>query len=164
MKKVMLSVLLTIIAGFVLFASTGAASAEAEMKKVTKNSRPYEGEFNGKVYGDKGTSAPLSMNLTHQGNEVKGNLFLGEGLFIDGGMCGKGYVPAGSQFAVGRTSSSNPNQLTASSTFKVNGVNVKVLLNGDVSADGETLKAKARIDLPWICGHDPIISGTLYRS
>ena len=43
-------------------------------------------------------------------------------------------------------------------------LNVKIKLDGDVSADGDEISAKAKVDLPWLCGRDPVLSGTLYKA
>jgi hypothetical protein len=32
-----------------------------------------------------------------------------------------------------------------------------------VSSDGEVITARAKIDLPWFCGRDPVITSRLYR-
>lgn len=160
MKKVMISLILAVGALFAVSLSASAAPDAAKSKKTG----PFEGTFEGTVRGDNGTSADLSLDLTHRGDKVKGFVVIGEGLYVDAGMCGKGYVPAGTQFARGESSSKNPNQLSAESQFKVSGIKVKIKLDGEVTDDGDEMNAKAKIDLPWLCGHDPVISGTLYKA
>lgn len=160
MKKVVIGLILALSA---LLAITLSASAAPQYSK-SANTGPFEGTFKGIVYGDKGTSAPLSLVLNHRGNQVEGNVFLGEGLYVDGGMCGAGYVPAGSQFAAGKTSAKNPRHLAAQSNFKVSGINVKLDLDGQITPSGDELETRAKIDLPWLCGRDPVISGTLFKS
>jgi hypothetical protein len=160
MKKVMISLVLAVGALFAVFLSASAAPDAAKVKKTG----PFEGTFTGKVKADNGTSTELSLDLTHRGDEVKGFVVIGEGLYIDAGFCGKGYVPAGTQFARGETSSKNPSHLAAESQFKVSGLKVKIKLDGDVSSDGDEINATAKIDLPWLCGGDPVISGTLYKA
>ena len=44
----------------------------------------------------------------------------------------------------------------------VGGIDVKVDLNSKVS--GDKLNATANIDLPWMCGGDQVLTGTLYRA
>jgi hypothetical protein len=34
----------------------------------------------------------------------------------------------------------------------------------DSVVQGDTLTAKAKIDLPWICGGDPVLTGTLQKA
>jgi hypothetical protein len=160
MKKVMMSLILAVGALFAVSLSAGAAPDATKYMK----SGPFEGTFAGKVVADNGTSTELSLDLTHLGDEVEGFVVIGEGLYIDAGMCGKGYVPAGTQFARGEISSNNRNHLSAESQFKVSGLKVKVKLDGDASEDGDVMIAKAKIDLPWLCGGDPVISGTLYKA
>jgi hypothetical protein len=159
-KKVVVGLLLALSAMLAITITASAAPGEAKSKKAG----PFQGTFNGTVYGDNGTSAPLSLVMTHQGNQVEGTVFLGKGLYVNGGMCGSGYIPAAAQTAAGQTSSNDPGHLAAQSYFKISGIGVKLLLDGDVSADGEQIETKAKIDLPWICGTDPVISGTLYKA
>lgn len=159
-KKVVIGFILALSA---MLAVTLSASAAPQHTK-SADTGPFSGTFKGRVYGDKGTSAPLSLVLKHQGNQVEGNVFLGEGLYVDGGMCGAGYVPAGSQFASGETSAKNPRHLAAQSNFKVSGINVKLGLNGKITPSGDELETQAKIDLPWLCGRDPVISGTLFKA
>ena len=159
MKKLFTGLFIAIAAISTMALSVSAAPAEKKDKPG-----PFEGTFHGTVYGDKGSKAPISLNLRHRGELVTGTVSMGEGLYVDGGFCGAGYIPASSQVANGRSSTKNPHQLNATSQFKVAGVNVKILLDGEVSPDGEEIEAKARIDLPWLCGGDPVITGTLLKS
>ena len=123
---------------------------------------PYEGVFHGTVYAPDGSKAPMSLDLTHRGRAVEGTVFLGDGLNIDAGLCGAGTIPASSLVAAGKTSTANPKNLSTTSAFDVNGITVNVKLDSQVQ--GDTLKATAKIDLPWLCGSDPVISGTLQRA
>lgn len=156
MKKALIGTFLAIGA---ILALTLSVAAAPNVKKSKPG--PFEGTFQGTVYGDKGSKATLTLDLNHRGELVSGTASLGSGLYIDGGFCGAGYVPASSQVARGKTSAKNPKVLNATTQFKVAGVKVKLLLDGEVSPDGEAIEAKARIDLPWLCGGDPIITGTL---
>jgi hypothetical protein len=160
MKKTIVSILATLVMLSVVSISAFAASPLSQNQKM----EPFEGTFTGTVYGSKGSSAPLTLNLNQAGTTVKGDLRLGTGLYVDGGFCGGGYVPSATQSATGKVAPSNPNRLTADSSFKVNGMTIKVRLSGDSLANGNALKAKATVDLPWLCGQDPELSGTLYRT
>ena len=124
---------------------------------------PYEGTFHGYVYGDRGSKAPLTLELTHRGEQVEGDLSLDRGLYVDGGRCGAFNVPSGVQYASGQTLSNDPRRLIAQSTVDVGGFGIGVDLESDVSPDGETVTAQATIDLPWLCGRDPVLTGTLHR-
>jgi hypothetical protein len=161
MKK-FISSLVVVMAMFAVFAvSTSVSTVNAAPEQASKVG-PYEGTFNGTLYAQNGTKAPFSLNLTHRGNVVNGTVFLGEGLTIDAGVCGTAVVPSGAINANGKTSARNPKQLQASSSFEVNGINVTVDL--DSAVKGNTISTKAKIDLPWICGGDPVLTGTLYKA
>jgi hypothetical protein len=159
-KKVIIGMVLAFGA---ILAFTLSASAASQATKSTKTG-PYMGTFKGTVYGDKGTSAPLTLVLNHRGNDVEGKAILGDGLYLDGGMCGAGYVPSSQQSATVEASDKDPRHLSVQTTFEVSGINIKIDLNSQISADGDELEAEAKIDLPWLCGHDPVISGTLYKA
>jgi hypothetical protein len=156
MKKALIGTLLALSAILVVTLSVSAAPS------VKKNKPgPFEGTFQGTVYGDNGSKAPITLNLRHRGEDVSGTVSLGSGLYIDGGFCGAGYVPASTQVASGKTLAKKPNELSAASKFKVSGVSVRLLLDGEISPDGEVIEAKAKVDLPWLCGGDPVITGAL---
>ena len=159
MKKFIAS-LFVIVAMIAVFAvTTGSASAApAETGKVG----PYEGTFNGTLYADNGSKAPITLNLTHRGNVVDGTVFVGKGLTVDAGICGAGAIPETAVTASGKTSTKNPKYLSASSDFEVSGVAVTIDLESVVQ--GNKLSTEAKIDLPWLCGGDPTLTGTLYRA
>lgn len=159
MKKGIIAVIMALGA---LVAFTFSVSAAPNGKKNPKQ-EPFEGKFQGTVYGDKGSKAPVTLNLNQAGQIIEGTVFIGNGLYIDGGFCGSGYVPSGSQMATGQVSKSNAKMLTATSNFKVSGMGVKINLNGTLSPDGEELKTQAKINLPWLCGRSPVISGVLEK-
>ncbi len=73
-------------------------------------------------------------------------------------------MPASNEFASGHSSPSNPRHIATESTFNVEGFDVTVELEADASSDGKTVEAKAKIDLPWLCGRDPVLTGTLYEA
>lgn len=158
-KKTVIGLILALVATLAITLSASAAPQPSNSTKIG----PYEGTFKGTVYGDKGTSAPLTLVLNHRGNEVEGKAILGEGLYLDGGMCGAGYVPASQQSAAVEVSEKDSGRLSVQTIFEVSGINIKIDLNSQISADGDELEAEAKIDLPWLCGHDPVISGTLFR-
>ena len=145
-----------------LVVTMSVASVNAAPETAVGKVGPYEGVFHGTVYAPDGSQANMSLDLTHRGSVVEGTVFLGEGLNIDAGLCGAAKIPASSIFAAGKTSTLNPKNLSTSSAFDVGGITVKVLLNGAVS--GDNLDATAKIDLPWLCGSDPVINGQLHRA
>lgn len=158
MKKFIVIGLVAVIGLFAVIAVPGASAAPAE----ASNQGPYEGTFNGTVYAPDGSSAPMSLIMTHRGRAVDGTVFIGKGLTIDAGVCGAAPIPASTVNASGNSSSSNPNLLAASSSFEVSGIDVKVDLNSKVS--GDKLNATAKIDLPWLCGGDQVLTSTLFRA
>jgi hypothetical protein len=123
----------------------------------------FQGTFAGTLNGDNGSSAPVTLELSQSGNTVTGNLTLGEGLIIDGGNCGAQAAPAGSRSATGEVDPANPNHLGAVANFDVQGLTVGVNLSADLSPDGNTLTTQIGLDLPFICGRDPALSGALVR-
>lgn len=164
MKKAIIGLLLTLGAVLAVTATASAAGKDDRPNPKPRADNFFDGTFQGTIYGDKGSSAPIELQLAQDGRQVEGYVELGSGLYVNGGMCGAGYVPGGAQSAGGWVSASNPNRLYAESTFKVSGFKVTIDLVGIASADGEELDAQAKIDLPWLCGRDPVLSGTLYRT
>ena len=124
---------------------------------------PYEGTFHGVVYGDKGSSAPLTLVLTHRGSQVEGKVSLGSGLYVNGGWCGNVNIPAVSTYVEGQTQRLNPKRLVTSPSFDVGGFELTVDFESNISSDGDTITAEAKVDLPWLCGRDPELSGKAYR-
>jgi hypothetical protein len=165
MKKVFFSVLaLTLLlsgltAGTVLAAETSSTSTVSGSPEVG----PFEGVFSGVLHGDNNSHAPIALQMTHRDGVVNGKVYLGEGLYVNAGVCGKTKIPSMVQSASGKTIPNKPNKLVVSTGFNVSGFNVGVDLTSTVSANGETLNASTSIDLPWICGRDPSYSGTLSR-
>jgi hypothetical protein len=104
----------------------------------------------------------MSLIMTHRGSAVNGTVFIGDGLNIDAGMCGSAPIPASSVYANGATSTGNPRHLSAASTFDVSGIDVTVDLNSTVS--GDKINAEAKIDLPFFCGGDQVLTSTLFRA
>ena len=165
MKKVLFGMLVAAVlvtgltTGTVLAAKAPLASNAAGSPDIG----PFEGVFSGVLYGDNNSRAPIALQMTHRDGVVNGRLYLGKGLYVNAGMCGKTEIPAMMQSASGRTLPSNPNKLAVNTSFNMSGFDIDVDLTSTVSADGETLSAATSIDLPWICGRDPSYSGTLYR-
>jgi len=145
-----------------LATSTVLAAETSEIASSTEVG-PFEGVFYGVLSGDNNSRAPIALQMTHRDGVVNGRLYLGEGLYVNAGMCGKTYIPPMVQSASGRTLASNPNKLVVNTTFNVSGFDIGVDLTSAVSGDGSTLNANTSINLPWICGRDRSYSGTLYR-
>ncbi len=124
----------------------------------------FTGDFEGRLQGEDGSSAPATLVLVQTGRDVASKLTIGRGLIIDGGNCGLVEVPSSTQTVTGKTQAKTPRHLEAASSFKVQGIAVTIDLDGDLSRDGETLAAEAKIDLPWLCGNDPVITGEFSRA
>jgi hypothetical protein len=156
-----LAVVVFVVLAVMMTAAVGAYAAP----EVASTGRvgPYEGTFRGVAYGDKGSSAPLSLDLTHRGSQVRGNVYLGEGLHVSAGFCGSVNLPAAGQRIEGETAFWNPKRLVADPTFDAGSFDLTIDFESNVSADGEVITAKAKVDLPWFCGRDPMLTSTLYR-
>jgi hypothetical protein len=160
MKKAIIGLLVTIGSAIALTATASAAGYESHSSQVEH----FDGTFQGRIYGDKGSSAPIVLELNQEGRVVEGTVEMGRGLYVNGGMCGSGYVPGGVQSAAGQVSATNPRQVNAAAAFKVSGLTVNIDLTGLASANGQEVETQAKIDLPWLCGRDPVLSGTLFRT
>ncbi len=149
----------------VLFALTPAASVvlAAPAPAAARGAGPYQGIFSGYVYGDRGSRATITLELTHVGDRVSGEVTLGEGLYVDGGRCGGAYIPASVQAASGQTLRGYPNRLQAGVDFKLSGLKISAALDSQISTDRENLTAQAVIDLPWLCGRDPVLKAELSK-
>jgi hypothetical protein len=162
MKKYVFGILAALV---LVFGLTVGQAFAGETPAATSSTAvgPFEGIFYGTVSGDNNSRAPLALQMTHREGVVAGNLYLGEGLFIDAGICGKTEIPSMVQSASGRTLESNPNKLDFNTSIDIRGFEIGVNLKSTVSADGSTLEASTSIDLPWFCGRDPSYAGTLNR-
>lgn len=124
----------------------------------------FTGTYEGILLGDNGSEAPVTLKLTQAGRAITAEIAVGRGLLVDGGVCGLAAVPAGAQSGAGRVPANAPRHLDAAAEVEVEGIAVGLRLAGDLSRDGKTLVTTALIDLPWLCGHDPIITGELSRA
>lgn len=165
MKKLVFGSLAALVIVLSLTAGTVFATESATSPSDTGSTiaGPFEGIFYGEIHGDNNSRAPIALQMTHRDGVVNGRLYLGEGLFVDAGRCGRTQIPSMAQSASGRTVASNPNQLAVNTTFNLSGFNIGANLNSSISADGNTLSANVSIDLPWICGRDPSYSAALQK-
>ena len=162
MKKLVFGSLAALVLVFSLTAGTVLAAEAPTLSNSASSTLagPFEGVFYGVIQGDNNSRAPIALQMTHRDGVVNGRLYLGNGLFVDAGRCGKTQIPSMAQSASGRT---HTNNLALNTTFNVSGFDIGANLNSSVSADGNTLSAKIAIDLPWLCGRDPSYSGMLQR-
>lgn len=158
--------LFTSLGAFMLISGLTAGTAHAMNSTEPTPSvtvGPYEGIFSGVLAGDNNSRAPIALKTTHQDGLVNGVLYLGEGFYVDAGLCGGTVLPAMSQSASGKTQESDPREMQINSSFDLRGFQIGVFLTSSLSADGNTLDVSTKIDLPWFCGRDPYYSGTLIR-
>jgi hypothetical protein len=123
----------------------------------------FNGTFAGTLNGDNGTSAPATLVMSQSGEAVSARLEIGQGLTLDAGNCGTQAVPAGAQSAAGTIDPATPNRLATQGSIPVAGFTIGVALAAELAADGQTLAARADLDLPLLCGRDAAISGTFVR-
>ncbi|MFO7663185.1 MAG: hypothetical protein R6X18_11410 [Chloroflexota bacterium] len=124
---------------------------------------PFTGTFAGTMSGSEGSRADVNLVLIQNGDTVSGTIQIGQGLVIDGGNCGRQAVPAGMQSASGRTDPTNPNHLDTVAVVEVQGMAITIRLSANLSPDGQSLTSQASIDLPFLCGSDPILTGSFTR-
>jgi hypothetical protein len=125
---------------------------------------PFEGVFSGNVHGDKGSQAPIALKLTHRNEDVEGSLTIGEGLYVHGGRCGGANIPSSEQCFSVKTQPGKPNQVSTQFIVTVSKLKIGLNLESILSDDGNVITSHISIDLPWICGRDPVLKGTLYRN
>ena len=165
MKHLSLNIAIVLVSTSLVYASASASGYTQTLSSVsTTTPGPYEGTFSGTVSSDNGSQAAISMNLTHRGDAVEGSVSLGDGLSVDAGMCGTVPVPSVVQHVTGETQPGDPSRISTQMDFEVSGINIVVDLNSQISSDGKVIQAQTAIDLPFLCGRDPLLSGTLYRT
>ncbi len=123
----------------------------------------FNGTFAGTLNGDNGSAALGTLTLTQTGDTVSGQLAIGPGLVLDAGSCGAQSVPELVQTATGTIDPAAPNSLRTTGSIPVGGFTIGVVLTAELGSDGQSLAARADLDLPFLCGRDPAISGTFGR-
>jgi hypothetical protein len=164
LKKIMIYLMVVLA---IALATAGRASASVPYKthqvNTTGKVEPFEGEFSGYVYADRGSKTGIILEMSQLDKDVSALVRLEEGLYIDAGICGSSFIPAGEQTAHATVQANNPGLMSTNLVFTVKNLKVSVDLTGKISADGKSIDTKAIIDLPWLCGRDPVIQGTLYK-
>lgn len=157
MNKWFLGVLLAI-----AFLAFGAAAPTFAAGTAVTPPPSFTGTYEGTVYGDYDSSAHLTLELTQNGRSITGTATIGAGLELNaGGFCGTAVLPPTTASADGSVSSRNPRRLSADIPVDVGGLEITALVSGDLSADGEELDIEVKVDTPFLCGRDPVITGTL---
>jgi len=159
LKKIVPAIIVFVALSLVVAGTASAAGSPPASQKPG----PFEGVFTGIVYGDKRSQAPITLELTQRGDDIQGSVILGEGLYVDGGMCYAGELPATEQSLATKIKSDDPRRLATQLLFKVSNYQIAVDLESELSPDGQELTALTSIDLPWFCGGDPVLRGELVR-
>ena len=73
-------------------------------------------------------------------------------------------VPAGSVQGSGETTPDQPHRLSIRSAVDLYGISMPYLITGDLAPDGQSITARATLDVPGFCGPDPSVPGTLQRT
>lgn len=158
-----LSLIMIALMTFVVTSAQAASARPTTPSRVATSGGLFSGNFEGDLLGDDGSNAAAELEITQTGRDVISKLTIDQGLIIDGGNCGLVEVPSTTQTLKGKTPTGSPRRLEAASAFKVNGIAVTIDLDADLARDGKSMTAEAKIDLPWLCGRDPIITGEFTR-
>ncbi len=151
MKKWFLGIILAIgIISVGVVAPTFAAEAS-----------PFNGTFSGTAYGDYDSTAPLTLNVTQEGDNVTAHINIDKGLQVNaGGLCGVVAIPAGSVSASGIDTDSDNNVISAKVPFDVgSGIRITAFIDGEI--DGDDLDVSVKVKTPFICSNDPVVTGSL---
>ena len=151
----------TLLITALILSTTAFTPLVASADSINTQTGPLEGIFIGDVHSNNGTSAPLMLQLSQTGNRVYAITDIGEGLTVDAGFCGVVPIPAGSFSVSALSDPRRPNVLAADVTFDVNGFEISASLVSELSDSGDQLDAEVSIDLPWLCGVDPTLRGSL---
>lgn len=165
MKRITINLLffLSLIALSLMTFFAASAQAAPARPAATTSGELFTGTFEGYIYGDDDSRARLTLELDQDGRAVGGDIAIGRGLFIDGGNCGAVEVPAMTHSASGTVPAGSPRRLNAGTDLKVQGITVGIDLDAELSRDGKTIDATGKIDLPWLCGRDPVVTVELTR-
>ena len=153
MKKWFLGIILAI----------GLISIGAVAPTFAAANSPFNGTFSGIAYGEYNSTAPLTLTVTQEGDDVTANINIDNGLKVNaGGFCGIIAIPASSISASGIDTNDDLNVLTSQVPFDVGGgVTVTAEIIGEMSADGDEMDVEIKVNTPFICGNDPVVTGTL---
>ena len=155
MKKWFLGIILAI--GFI---SLGMAAPTYAAGIKTAVSSPFNGTFTGIAYADYKTSAPLSIAVTQEGDDVTALINIEDGLKVNaGGFCGTIAIPASSLSASGIDTDDSADTLSTRIPFDIGGASVTAIINGEI--DGDQMDVSIKVKTPFICGKSPVITGEL---
>jgi len=162
-----LFVLILVIVEIILLATANAqifAATKGQADSTVSGS--FQGIFSGTAFGNRDSSAPLTLNLNQKGTEVEGTAKMGAGLSIDtGGLLCPGIVavPSGTINVKGTISPCNPDHLEAKSDLSASGLVITTLVVADLSKDGSFMNVQIKLNIPWPC-KSALIKATLARA
>lgn len=151
MKKWFLGIILAI----------GLISVSIVVPTYAAENSPFNGTFRGTASGDYKTSAPLSLTVTQDGEDVTAHINIDKGLKVNaGGFCGTIAIPASSMSASGIDTDDSADSLSTSIPFDVGGgASVTAIINGEINDD--QMDVSIKVKTPFICGNSPVITGEL---
>lgn len=122
---------------------------------------PFNGTFSGTAYGDYNTTAPLTLTVTQEGDDVTAHINIENGLKVNaGGFCGTIAIPATSLSTNGIDTDDSADSLSTRIPFDVGGgASVTAIINGEM--DGDQMDVSIKVKTPFICGNNPVITGEL---
>lgn len=133
---------------------------------ASTNSGLYQGTFTGTAIGNCGTSAPLTLNLTQNGNSVTGTATIGNGIEVNTGNSpcpGLVSVPSGTMNFNGIVSRRDPRHLEATSDISILGMTITSDVVTKLSQDNNTMHIQLNLNIPWPC-ESTTLKATLNRS
>lgn len=125
-------------------------------------SSPFNGTFSGTAYGDYKTTAPLTLTVTQEGDDVTAHINIENGLKMNaGGFCGTIAIPASSLTTSGIDTDNSADSLSTRIPFAVGGgASITAIVNGEI--DGEQMDVSIKVKTPFICGNNPVVTGELF--
>lgn len=160
MHRLLLALVAALAAVAIGAGSVAAAPTQAAAKR---RAGPFEGTFSGRVTSSDGSSAQLTVTLTHRGDVVKGTATIGDGLTVSAGWCGGGAVDAATASVEGTTEPGNARRVALTPTVEVQGISIPITFVAAAASSGKTLAGRAVVNVPGFCGAAPELSGTLTR-
>ncbi len=143
---------------------TGVTPPAPAETAVPSEFGPFTGTFEGVMFGDNDSSAPLELQLVQRGAAIEGAAMLGEGLVVRaGGVCGSFPIPAITINAADELDHAGERTLSTTTSVNVSGFDIPVELQASLDPDGDTVTASATIYPPALCGANPTVTATLTR-
>jgi len=122
---------------------------------------PFNGTFSGTAYGHYDTTAPLTLTVAQEGDDVTAHINIENGLKLHaGGFCGTIAIPASSLSVSGTDTDDSADTISARVPFDVGGgSSITAIIDGEIN--GDQMDVTIEVKTPFICGNDPIVTGEL---